>query len=77
MTVSAAARRKADAVEADNGGAEKGVLPPSSFRAVALVGAPRWDGGGCSFVLLLLLLLYMLCAHVTDADLMIWNIQGR
>lgn len=50
MTVSAAARRRADAEEGDKGGAEKGVLPPSSFRAVALVGAPRWDGSdavGC------------------------------
>lgn len=45
MTVSAAARRKLDAEHSEEtGGLEKvsTTPPPSSFRAVALVGSPRY-----------------------------------
>ncbi|CAM9231757.1 unnamed protein product [Ectocarpus sp. 4 AP-2014] len=48
MTVSALAKRREDAreeAEGEGGGGGKGrtrCIPPSSFRAVALVGAPRW-----------------------------------
>lgn len=42
LTVSAAVRRRKAAETETDGGVGKVILPQSSFRAVAMVGAPRW-----------------------------------
>lgn len=62
MTVSAAAKRNEEARVSEGGGSGKGgtAPPPSSFRAVALVGAPRYVSAATTSLDVMRLLSYVL-----------------